>query len=141
MARDWIKTVSHVDFPKWDEIDGVSGVYVIHLEQPLGHARHYIGYADNIARRVQEHLDCRGGRLLCAAVRKDIPFEVVRIYPGEGRSFEKRLKLSKVGGRYCPVCIPRYQTEAKERMRQIRARKKQKTVTRGSVELRVGNKS
>jgi hypothetical protein len=44
------------------ELPTTEGVYVIHLSEPLAHARGYTGWALNIARRVAEHLDVKACR-------------------------------------------------------------------------------
>ena len=31
-------------------IPAISGVYLIHLDEPYFHARHYVGYADDVGR-------------------------------------------------------------------------------------------
>lgn len=40
-------------------------VYLIHFERPYQHARHYIGYTDNLDQRIHDH-ECtaHGARLL-----------------------------------------------------------------------------
>jgi len=53
-------------------------VYLLHFNEPYKHARHYVGWtARNVKRRLAEHEDGRGARLLA----------VVRAAgPGNGRS-------------------------------------------------------
>ena len=34
-------------------LEGVAGVYLIHLQQPLAHARHYLGHAVNLRGRIK----------------------------------------------------------------------------------------
>src|SRR5918911_4188022 len=44
------------------ELPTTAGVYVLHLSEPLAHARGYTGWAADIARRVAEHLDVEACR-------------------------------------------------------------------------------
>ena len=88
-------------------------VYLLHFEQPIAPgrhtARHYLGYASDLAARIQQHE--RGGRgaaRLCQVAReRHIPFDVVRVWPRGGRDLEARLKRQHNGKRLCPVCNAR----------------------------------
>lgn len=83
-------------------------IYLIHLEQPLAHARHYIGMVASNAsldRRLREHRTGRGARILDACNRQGIAYRVVRTMAG-GRPMERRLKSRKNGPKLCPVCNP-----------------------------------
>ena len=79
-------------------------VYLIHLDEPIGHARHYIGYADDVDKRLVRHRRGNGGRLLKVAARRGIKFHVARIWPDGDRALERRLKRLKNGPRLCPIC-------------------------------------
>jgi len=79
-------------------------VYLIHLDKPIGHARHYLGYADDVTERLARHRQGRGGRLLKVAVSRGIGFDVVRVWPDGDRALERRLKRLKNGPGLCPVC-------------------------------------
>jgi hypothetical protein len=94
-------------------------VYVLHLSEPLAHARGYVGWAADIARRVAEHLDVeacrqagfhvashRGSPLVCAAIRSGRSVIVVQLYPGGDRGLERRLH-NRHHPRICPVCRQR----------------------------------
>ena len=86
------------------DLPNMSGCYVLHLSEPLAHARGYVGWAADIARRVAEHLDVegcrqagfhvashRGSPLVCAAIRSGRSVIVVQLYPGGDRGLERRL--------------------------------------------------
>jgi hypothetical protein len=91
------------------------GCYLLHFSAPLAHAAHYVGYRDDIAARLQTHLDVhrcrrdghhdqawhRGSPLVCAAVRAGIWVELVRLWPDQDRAFERRLH-HRHGSRLCP---------------------------------------
>ncbi len=53
-------------------------IYLIHLHRPCRHARHYLGWAADVQRRLAEHRAGCGSPLLRAAAAADIGFEVVR---------------------------------------------------------------
>lgn len=83
------------------------GVYIIHFEPAYRHARHYVGYADDIERRMDEHERGIGARLTQVAREAGIELILTRIWEGEGRDFERRLKRRKNTPRYCPLCRKR----------------------------------
>lgn len=80
------------------------GCYLIHFETPLHHARHYLGYADDIARRLRQHRAGRGARLMAVVSEQGIDWQCVRVWVGEDRHFERRLKNRHESPRLCPVC-------------------------------------
>lgn len=84
----------------------MQGVYLIHFDEPLAHAQHYIGYAEDINERLNAHRVGRGARLLAACNAVGISYRIVRIWngPGADRNFERRLKRRKNARRLCPTC-------------------------------------
>lgn len=91
----------------------MSYVYLLHFDRPIAPGRHttqhYIGHADNLARRIQTHARGRysngnGCAKLCAVAKeRGIGFTVARLWRG-GYELERRLKAAKAGRRLCPVC-------------------------------------
>lgn len=85
-------------------------IYIIHFEQPLAHARHYIGYVDgnesDVANRLQEHRAGWGARILAECNRRGIRYDVVATRPGS-RTEERRLKNFHKGSQICPICSPK----------------------------------
>jgi predicted GIY-YIG superfamily endonuclease len=83
--------------------------YLVHLDQPLGsdhpkgRAGHYIGTTINLDRRISQHREGTGARMLAAAVQRGIDFSVVRTWPG-GRDVERQLKRQHSANRMCPRC-------------------------------------
>jgi predicted GIY-YIG superfamily endonuclease len=57
-------------------------VYLIHLDQPLAHARHYIGFTDDLERRLHEHQQGNGAKMLAAVARAGISWRLARIKVG-----------------------------------------------------------
>src|SRR5512142_808038 len=84
----------------------VNGVYLLHLEPPYRHARHYLGYSDVIERRVLEHrfTPSKASPLLRAQVTAGGTFYVTRVFPGLTRADERRLKVVGHVARLCPLC-------------------------------------
>lgn len=92
-------------------------VYVLHLDSPMRHARHYCGYAKDLVARLTHHKNGTGARMLAVAKERAIGFILVRVWPDEGRGFERKLKNTKNISRYCPMCsrrARRYQTKDKQ---------------------------
>ncbi len=75
----------------------VSGCYLLcFAHNPVAHARHYMGYADDIGRRVQEHRDGSAGAVLTSALkRQGGTFRVVRVWIGDTEEDEARRKQRK----------------------------------------------
>lgn len=107
-----------------EEARGKSGLYLLHLDPPLAHAAHYLGYADDIGRRVEQHqVGKSGAKLIGAAVAAGSKLHLVRYWPGATREDERKMKSLQVGkdfkprgsqsygsrGRLCPYChdVPR----------------------------------
>ena len=83
-----------------------SGVYLLHFDRPLAHARHYIGWSDDINARIECHRlgGCASSSLMRAVKEAGIGFVVARVWPDADRNFERRLKKQKNGCKLCPVC-------------------------------------
>ncbi len=84
----------------------LQGCYLICLDEPNFHARHYVGYADDIARRIRTHRLGQGSPLLAAATAAGIGWQVVQVWPGADRRFERKLH-NRHGSRLCqrPRCV------------------------------------
>lgn len=73
----------------------MGSVYLLCLDRPLAHARHYVGYSadSNPLFRVEQH---RAGRsrvtFMRAVVRAGITFTLTRVWYGAGRTFERKIK-------------------------------------------------
>jgi hypothetical protein len=79
-------------------------IYLVHLHRPYAHARHYLGWAADVERRLAEHRAGRGSPLLRAAAAAGIDFQVVRTWPGT-RFEERRLhRFKNTPARLCPIC-------------------------------------
>lgn len=69
--------------------------------------RHYCGFTEQTPEaRLAEHLAGRGSPLVAAVVRAGIDVELVRTWPDESRTFERRLKRRRNLPDLCPRCRP-----------------------------------
>jgi len=82
------------------------GLYLFHFTPRYQHAGHRLGWASNIARRVDEHLGGgrRGSPLVRAAMRAGCRVELARVWDDGSRSLEARLKRQGGLSRHCPIC-------------------------------------
>jgi predicted GIY-YIG superfamily endonuclease len=86
----------------------ISGVYILHFLENFRHAGHYVGYAKDVAARVEAH---RKGTSRCRLMEvlkaHGIKFVVAFVFEGADRSFERRVKNQGSGARRCPICKAR----------------------------------
>ncbi len=85
----------------------MQAVYLLHFDKPISPdhtAQHYLGYADNLDRRIRQHRRGKGARFTQVAKERGIGFAVAQVWPGQGRRFERQLKRRKCAPRFCPVC-------------------------------------
>lgn len=81
-------------------------VYLIHFHEKLHHAQHYIGSASaGLVRRIKEHRNGSGARILNVLNDKGIKYSVVRTWDG-GVELERKLKRRKNAKNLCPICSP-----------------------------------
>jgi predicted GIY-YIG superfamily endonuclease len=78
-------------------------VYLIHLDQPYKHARHYTGSAIDLDPRLAKHAAGQGARLLAVVRAAGIGWQLARTWPG-GRVRERQLKRQGGASRRCPLC-------------------------------------
>lgn len=78
-------------------------VYLLHFDQPYGHARHYLGWTLDLDARLAEHAAGRGARLLAVAQAAGVTWQLARTWQG-GRARERQLKNQGGASRRCPLC-------------------------------------
>lgn len=83
-----------------------SGVYLLHFSEKVSHAQHYVGFAENIRRRVDVHLTggCKASPLVRAALRAGVEVILTRVWPGSSRNDERSIKNRKGTPKLCPIC-------------------------------------
>lgn len=84
-------------------------VYVLHLDTPMHHAKHYTGFSKNertLAARIQHHRDGHGSKFTQAVVKAGIDFCLALKIKGRhvDKNLERKLKKTKNVVRYCPIC-------------------------------------
>lgn len=81
-------------------------VYLLCLDEPFGHARHYLGWAGpgNLAQRQAHHRAGSGANLLRHVAEAGIGWQLVRTWAGD-RHRERQLK-ARGKSRACPRCSP-----------------------------------
>lgn len=81
-------------------------VYLIHFDQKLKHAQHYLGYSkkDTPDDRLLVHRAGNGAKILRELNRLGIGYKIVRIWQDGNRKFERQLKNRKNSSKLCPIC-------------------------------------
>ena len=79
-------------------------VYLICFNKPYRHAKHYLGFSENLDKRITDHLCGMGAQLMEVVTQAGIEWKVARTWPGADRSFERRLKNGKNAPQICPIC-------------------------------------
>jgi len=88
----------------------MSSIYVLHIDPPVAHAKHYIGFTTDPepSRRVREHTSGghRANPLVKAAVKAGSTITLAHVFDGPGvdRNFERRLKNRADTSKWCPCC-------------------------------------
>ncbi|MBO0802771.1 MAG: hypothetical protein J2P25_06810 [Nocardiopsaceae bacterium] len=80
-------------------------VYLIHLDPAYRHARHYLGWTDDLPARLAKHWAGTGARLLAVAREAGGSWHLARTWPGT-RALERALKDMRVAPKLCPECTP-----------------------------------
>ncbi len=81
----------------------MSTIYLLHLDKPLRHARHYVGLADDLPARLERHASGQGARMLAVCRERGITWRVARTWQGD-RKLERWLKRKKGAAWFCPLC-------------------------------------
>ena len=84
----------------------IDGIYLLHFDTPLAHARHYRGYSHDVLTRVEDHRNGCGARITQVLKERGITFTLAGVWKGD-RTLER--KLHRHGAtRWCPICNPTY---------------------------------
>jgi predicted GIY-YIG superfamily endonuclease len=89
--------------------EGLPGfVYLLHYERPFllkgfeTPAQHYLGWSQDVGRRLREHARGRGSAVTRYAHAQGVGFELVKVWPG---TLDTERELRDLGpGRLCPKC-------------------------------------
>jgi hypothetical protein len=96
-----------------NEITGT--VYLIHFAEKIGNvnnpramAQHYLGFAEGgeiaLQRRMGEHADGTGAKIMRAVVERGITWVVARTWRRVKKTKEQELKARKDTKVFCPIC-------------------------------------
>jgi predicted GIY-YIG superfamily endonuclease len=77
-------------------------VYTLHLDPPLGHAKHYTGFGKDLQGRLAEHEHGQGARLTQVQLERGGTWRLASAEPGT-RDREAQLK-ERGAGRRCQIC-------------------------------------
>lgn len=107
-------------------------IYILHIDPPLAHARHYVGWTkdEDVTRRVNEHLMQTGSRpskLIGAALAAGRKITLAGTIEGD-RTMERQLKNRGGASSYCPLCRMARNARSAELARARRARRRDETV-------------
>jgi len=97
-------------------------VYLLHFEPAFGHARHYLGWTDDLPARLRAHRGGNGANLVAHAVAAGCQIILVRYWVGD-RGLEatfkqrrlrpspstrngRRLGAARSLAEFCPICNP-----------------------------------
>jgi predicted GIY-YIG superfamily endonuclease len=80
-------------------------VYLIHLDKPYKHARHYLGWTNNLDARLEAHQAGHGARLMEVVKAAGITWRLARTWPGS-RDRERAIKNRHEAPRLCLECSP-----------------------------------
>lgn len=72
-------------------------VYLLHFDRPISPlhtCQHYLGFAHDLAQRIEQHRAGTGSRLCAVAKERGIGFAVVAVWQGD-RTLERKLKNRK----------------------------------------------
>lgn len=98
-------------------------VYLLHFERNYKHAAHYLGFAENLENRIEDHAKGCGARLTQVIKKAGIGFQLVKTWVNQTRKFERALKNRRQARALCPAC--RTEFLEKRRLWQIDYRQKQ----------------
>jgi predicted GIY-YIG superfamily endonuclease len=104
----------------------MSAVYLLHLDRPISDnhtSQHYLGWASNLDGRIWHHKNGTGARFTQVAVERGIGFEVARVWEGEDRAFERKLKNQKNLAALCPHCAAERKAKKAANARALRQAK------------------
>lgn len=88
------------------QVSGDAGtIYLIHLDEPYRHARHYLGWTTDLDARLEAHQAGRGARLMEVVKAAGITWHLARTWPGS-RDRERAIKNRHEAPRLCPECSP-----------------------------------
>lgn len=87
-------------------------IYLLHFQRSYCHARHYLGYTDNLDARLAAHRAGRGSPLVAAAIADGIEFELAATWAGDRHRERQLHRYHNTPRRLCPICRAGHQPPA-----------------------------
>lgn len=87
-------------------------IYLLHFNQPLKHAKHYLGYSENNPEeRIELHRQGKSKvRIMEVLFKANISFSVVSIWTDKSRTDERKMK-GRGKSSICETCIKSTKTK------------------------------
>lgn len=85
----------------------IAWIYIIHFDEPLHHARHYVGCTEALKERLITHAQGHGSNILAVLKAKGISWRLASLYRtchAGMRRVERAIKDCSAGPRFCSVC-------------------------------------
>lgn len=86
-------------------------IYILHIEIPLSHARHYMGSTQDLEPRLAAHAQGRGARLTQVLLELSMKWQLGGLFQEKdfsvhstGRKAERKAKNNHSGPTYCEIC-------------------------------------
>lgn len=85
-------------------------VYLLHFARPLKGIQHYVGWTENLPRRIRQHSTGEGSITTRLFANARIPFAVACLWHDAPLSFESAMisRVRHTAEEYCPICADEY---------------------------------
>ena len=84
-------------------------LYLLHFDEPIAHAQHYLGSTERLQTRLKEHATGHGSTLTTEFHKRAIGFTVARVWIVQHRTAEQIAKHQKNAPSMCWICNPENQ--------------------------------
>ncbi len=82
-------------------------VYLLHFTEPYKHAQHYLGWTNNLTKRLREHMNGKRVDCVLTSVARANGIELVLARTWRGPlALEKKYKKWHNNTKLCPICRP-----------------------------------
>ena len=87
------------------KVELLGSIYLLHFDEPFGHARHYLGFAPEgkVEERLAKHGTSKGANLLKHVKRAGISWVLAKVWHNKTRN-DERSKKGNGHARRCPLC-------------------------------------
>jgi predicted GIY-YIG superfamily endonuclease len=78
-------------------------VYLLHFARPLPSRRHYVGWTENLPRRIRQHATGTGAAETRRFAQACIPFAIARLWSNGTTELEQQI-TREGAALHCPIC-------------------------------------